>query len=44
MFSWKTILQKQKQIENLKEKYNNEEYKKLRSKEIAKNRREKMGI
>jgi flagellar biosynthesis chaperone FliJ len=38
------LLRKQKQIENLKEKYNNEEYKKLRSKEIAKNRREKMGI
>ena len=37
------ILQKQKQIENLKEKYSNKEYKKLRAKEIAKNRKEKMG-
>jgi hypothetical protein len=36
------ILRKQKQIENLKEKYSNTEYKKLRSKEIAKNRKEKM--
>jgi hypothetical protein len=36
------ILRKQKQIENLKEKYSSEEYKKLRAKEIAKNRREKM--
>jgi hypothetical protein len=38
-----TILRKQKQIENLKEKYSNTEYKKLRAKEIAKNRKEKMG-
>ena len=37
------ILRKQKQIENLKEKYSNKEYKKLRAKEIAKNRKEKMG-
>jgi hypothetical protein len=37
------ILRKQKQIENLKEKYSNGEYKKLRAKEIAKNRKEKFG-
>ena len=37
------LLRKQKQIENLKEKYSNEEYKKMRAKEIAKNRKEKFG-
>ena len=36
------LLRKQKQIGNLKEKYSNEEYKKMRSKEIAKNRKEKI--
>ena len=34
-------MRKQNQMERLKEKYNNEEYKQMRAQEIAKNRKEK---
>jgi hypothetical protein len=36
------IMRKQNQMERLKEKYNNEEYKQMRAQEIAKNRKEKI--